>query len=134
MGFRMGAEALTLKMEEVVLENGLMTIESAYSKNGKTQTMPIRSCLTDPFRVRLMGNTSNNYLFPGPKGKPMHDIRTSFENACASARISGKVPPAYSATHFGVPPRHERRQSSYATALGTLGRANDAAALRPVVQ
>ena len=74
MGLRIGAEALTLKKENVDLENGLLTIEAAYSKNGKTQTMPIHSCLIDPLRVRLMDSTSN-YLFPGPKGKPMHDIR-----------------------------------------------------------
>jgi integrase len=91
MGLRIGAEALTLKKENVDLENGLLTIEAAYSKNGKTQT-PIHSCLIDPLQVRMMDSRSN-YLFPGPNGKPMHDIRTSFENACAAARISGKVTP-----------------------------------------
>ena len=92
MGLRIGAEVLTLKKENVDPENGLLTIEAAYSKNGKTQTMPMHSCLIDPLRARMIEGTSH-YLFPGPKGKPMHDIRTSFENACAAARVSGKVTP-----------------------------------------
>ena len=50
MGLRIGAEALTLKKENVDLENGLLTIEAAYSKNGKTQTIPIHSCLIEPLR------------------------------------------------------------------------------------
>jgi len=41
MGLRVGAEVLTLKKENVDLDNGLLTVEAAYSKNGKTQTMPI---------------------------------------------------------------------------------------------
>ena len=35
-----------------------------------------------------MAESTTDYLFPGPKGKPMHDIRTSFENACTAARNS----------------------------------------------
>jgi integrase len=92
MGLRIGAEALTLRKERVDLENGLLTIEAAYSKNGKTQTMPVHSCLIEPLRMRMAESTTD-YLFPGPKGKPMHDIRTSFENACIAAKIPGKVTP-----------------------------------------
>ena len=66
MGLRIAAEVLTLKKENVDLENGLLTIEVAYS-NGRTQTMPIHSCLIDRLRARMMGSTSS-YLFPGPKG------------------------------------------------------------------
>ena len=43
--------------------------------------------------MKFLVRTPNNYLFPGPKGKPMHDIRTSFENACTAAKIPGKVTP-----------------------------------------
>jgi integrase len=92
MGLRIGAEALTLRKENVDLENRLLTIEAAYSKNGKTQTLPIHSCLIEPLRARMQESNSD-WLFPGPKGKPMHDIRTSFENACAAAQIPGKVTP-----------------------------------------
>jgi integrase len=92
MGLRIGAEALTLRKENVDLENRLLTIEAAYSKNGKTQTLPIHSCLIEPLRARMQ-LSNGDWLFPGPKGKPMHDIRTSFENACAAAQIPGNVTP-----------------------------------------
>ena len=59
MGLRIGAEALTLKKENVDLENGLLTIEAGYSKNGKTQTMPIHSCLIEPLRMRIAESTTD---------------------------------------------------------------------------
>ena len=85
MGLRIAAEVLTLKKENVDLENGLQTIEVACS-NGRTQTMPIHSCLID--RLRAHDGEHQQLPLPRPERKPMHDIRASFENACAASRIS----------------------------------------------
>jgi integrase len=91
MGLRIGAEALTLGKDNVDLTNRLLTIEAAYSKNGKTQSLRIHSCLVEPLRHR-MRESKSDCLFPGPKGGPMDDIRTSFENACATAKITDVTP------------------------------------------
>jgi integrase len=74
MGLRIQAEVLTLKKENVDLKNRLITIEAAYSKNGKTQTIPIHPCLLEPLRVRMESSPSD-YLFPGLKGKVKTNIR-----------------------------------------------------------
>jgi integrase len=69
-----------------------MTIEAAYSKDGKLTTFRIHSCLIESLRA-AMEKSPNEWVFPGPKGTPMHDIRTSFENACEKAGITEKVTP-----------------------------------------
>ena len=87
----------------------LLTIEAACSKNGKTRTLSIHSCLIQPLRFR-MRESHSNWLFPGLKAGPMHDIRTS-----------------YAALRFRV----RRKQSHAAIAMGGT---EDASALRPPVQ
>ena len=133
MGLRIGAEALTLKKENVDLENGLLTIEAAYSKNGKTQSMPIHSCLIEPLRDAHEGEHQQLPL-PWPEGKA--DARHSNlvrERLCnRENQWEGHSP--YPPTHLRIPPRHEGRQQSHAAVIGTLGRTKDASALCPPVQ
>ena len=70
----------------------MMTIEAAYSKNGKTQTIPIHSCLGEPLRV-WMESSPSDYLFPGLKGKLKGNIRECWKNACSTAKLRGKPTP-----------------------------------------
>lgn len=47
-GIRIGAEALTLKWADVDLIRGILTVQSAYSKNGQTRNIPLNSLAMAP--------------------------------------------------------------------------------------
>jgi integrase len=57
MGFRIAAEVLTLKKENVDLENRVITILAAYEKTEKTQSLRIHSCLIGPLLTAIEKST-----------------------------------------------------------------------------
>src|SRR5262249_1904117 len=85
------AEVLTLKKENVDLDNRLLTIEAAYSKSGQTQTITIHSSLIEPLRERIKAS-KGDLVFPRYKGK-LPTIKEAWKNACTRAGIQGRITP-----------------------------------------
>src|SRR5262249_39324024 len=90
-GLRIGAEALTLRKENVDLKRKLLTIEAAYSKNKETDTIPIHSKLLEPLKARMQ-ESSGSLVFERGQGRSVRSVRTAFTNACQRANLSDVTP------------------------------------------
>jgi len=93
-GMRRG-EILSMKWSDVDMKN--MTIFLPETKNGKSRHVPMSSRLRATLAA-LPRRLGTDYVFTGEAkvgkrnqvgipGKPFHDVRTAFENACARAGI-----------------------------------------------
>ena len=83
-GLRIHAEALTLTWASVDLKRGLLTVEAAYSKNGKCRSVgmnPVVRAALD--RLPRTGEV----VFAG-----CGDVGKAFRKACAAAKITGVTP------------------------------------------
>ncbi len=90
-GLRSVAEALTLKRENVDLENGFLTVEGAYAKNHETVTIPLNQRAREALKS-LMAKSQSEYVFTNRDGKPFKSIRTAFTTAGRHANLSGVTP------------------------------------------
>lgn len=90
-GLRINAEALTLRWDNVNLENGFLTIEGAYSKNHETVTIPLNKRAVGALQ-RLKATATSEFVFTSRNGKPFKSIRTAFTTACEHANLSGVTP------------------------------------------
>ena len=82
-------EILTLRWRDVDMANRSIYLER--TKNGYSRQVPISSRLLTTLAT-LPRRLGNDYVFTGePKvgkiGRPFHDVRTSFANACRKAGI-----------------------------------------------
>lgn len=89
-GMRRG-EILGLRWEDVDLERRILYVGE--TKTGIPRHVPISSRLAEVLRYRA-GNGLGEYVFAGApgigkRGRPFHDVRTAFENACRRAGIAG---------------------------------------------
>jgi integrase len=85
-GMRKG-EILNLKKEEVILDDPKPRIVLRHTKNNKPRTIPLTKELTAFFkRIIDKERPDLKYVFTNPMtGKPMRDIRTSFNKTCKRA-------------------------------------------------
>ncbi|MEP6934694.1 MAG: site-specific integrase [Nitrospirota bacterium] len=88
MRIRIGAEALTLKWADVDLIWGILTVQSAYSKNGQTRNIPLNS-RTKAALLSLKHTSRSEYVFSKPNGQPYRNMEKPFGNACQAAGLSG---------------------------------------------
>jgi integrase len=89
-GMRRG-EILSLRWEDVDLEHRILYVGE--TKTGIPRHVPISSRLANTLLSRAR-NGASEYLFAGKRGmgghgKPFHDVRTSFKNACRRAGVAG---------------------------------------------
>lgn len=87
-GMRRG-EILNLQWADVDMQNGMLYVRD--TKNGEPRHVPTSARLRTTLAV-LPRRLGCDYVFSGEQrigriGKPFHDVRTAFENACRKADI-----------------------------------------------
>lgn len=95
-GMRRG-EIMNLKWSDVDMKNGMLFIGE--TKNGESRHVPMSNRLRSTLAA-LPRRIGSDHVFTGEAkigkgkqigvpGKPFHDVRTAFENACTKAGITG---------------------------------------------
>mgnify|MGYP001773950704 CR=1 FL=1 len=90
-GMRKG-EILSLRWENVDLENNVITVEATNSKSKKLKRIPISSGLRKILLEQRLKTGFSQYVFLTPRGKPyarQDSLKKSFERACIKAGIKG---------------------------------------------
>jgi integrase len=90
-GLRVEAELLTLQWSSVDLRRATVTVEAAYSKNGKTRTVPLNSIALEALKTLKLTATSD-YVFAKKDGSPYEGIGTSFRRARDRANLPDVTP------------------------------------------
>jgi integrase len=92
-GLRLLSEALTLRWADVDLTRGLVTVQAAYAKSGKTRSVPLNRPLRAALAaLRTRTPAAGEYVFARPGGAPYRSIRTTFQTACRTAGLKGVTP------------------------------------------
>jgi integrase len=92
-GLRLASEALTLRWADVDLTRGLVTVQAAYAKSGKTRSVPLNRTLRAALaalRSRVPAGAA--YVFAQRGGAPYRSIRTIFGTACTHAGLTDVTP------------------------------------------
>ena len=90
-GLRIESEALTLASADVDFRTGLLTVQSAYAKSGKTRRVPMNATLRAalaPLKEQATGAT----IFTRRDGSPYRSIRNAFQVACRRVGLVGVTP------------------------------------------
>lgn len=90
-GLRIKAEALTLRWDSVDLKRGLLTVEAAYAKNGRTRSIPLNSTARMALRA-LKATATSEYVFVNEDGNAYNSVRSIFKRACRRANLTGITP------------------------------------------
>jgi integrase len=92
-GLRLLSEALTLRWADVDLKRGLLTVQAAYAKSGKTRTVPLNRILRGALEKLRDGAPENaEHVFSRRDGSPYRSIRTAFQTACRAAGLKDVTP------------------------------------------
>ena len=103
-GLRLDREALTLRWSGLDFRRGLVTVEAAFSKNGKLRSIPMTDRLREALiqhRFRSKKQKPEAHVFTSRKGEPFRSIRTIFETARKSAGLGEDVTPHVCRHTFG---------------------------------
>lgn len=87
-GIRIGAEALTLKWECIDFGRKSLTVQAAYSKNGRLRNIPLNSRALEALQ-HLHTVRRSDYVFAKPNGQPYKDMEKPFRAACQAAGLAG---------------------------------------------
>jgi len=85
-------EILTLRWENVDLENNIITLEHTNTKSKKTRRIPINSTLRTLLLEQRLKGMGSDYVFVSSKGTPYarHDsLKQAFIGACKRSSIKG---------------------------------------------
>jgi integrase len=92
-GLRLQSEALTLRWPDVDLKRGLVTVQAAYAKSGKTRSVPLNRPLRAALAaLRERAPKAAEYVFARRDGSPYRSIRTTFQTACRRAGLKDVTP------------------------------------------
>jgi len=91
-GIRIQSEALTLRWADVDLRRGLLTVQSAYAKSGKTRTVPLNRPTLAALRALRERTGDREHVFARRDGSPFRSIRTAFQTACRRAGLKNVTP------------------------------------------
>jgi len=92
-GLRLLSEALTLRWRDVHLKRGLLTVQAAYAKSGKTRTVNLNSILRTALeKHRERAPEGAELVFCQRDGSPYRSIRTTFQTACRTAGLKDVTP------------------------------------------
>lgn len=86
-GLRIQAEALQLRWEDIDLGRKMLTVQSAFAKNGKTRTIPMNQPVREALE-RLKPTTPTGFVFSRTDGQPFKSVKTIFSTACRRAKIT----------------------------------------------
>jgi integrase len=90
-GLRIQAEALQLRWTSVDLKRGILTVESAYSKNHRSRTIPLNSTVLSAL-ANLQQTAKGDLVFAKADGSALRSIKTVFKTACRKAGLVGVSP------------------------------------------
>jgi integrase len=90
-GLRITSEALALQKQDVDLARGLLTVQTAYAKNGRTRTVPLNRVVRAAL-ARIFEQTPGPFVFARRDGRPLRTIRKPFEAACEAAKLTDVTP------------------------------------------
>jgi integrase len=90
-GLRVRSEAFSLSWANVDLGRGLVTVQGAFAKTGKTRTVPLNRTLREALAT-LKKTASGEHVFTRRDGKPLRALRTVFMKACARAKLADVTP------------------------------------------
>jgi integrase len=90
-GLRIPSEVLSLKKADVDLRHGMLTIQGAFAKNGKTETVPLSPILQAAL-ARVIAMDEGEYLFTKKDGQPYKTIQNIFRTACKNAGLTDVSP------------------------------------------
>ena len=96
-GLRIPSEVLGLTWGDIDLARGRLTVQGAFAKNGKTETVPLTSKLREELES-LRAATPADRRHPGAlvftrrDGKPYMSIQNIFRSAAKRAKVSGISP------------------------------------------
>jgi integrase len=107
-GLRIPSETINLRWVDVDLRRGLLTVQGAYAKNGKTETLPLNSKLREA-RERLKAKSRSEYVFAKSDGKTYKSVQNIFRTACKKAGLTDNFA-AHHEAHFRVQARDGRRR------------------------
>jgi integrase len=79
------SEILGLKWEQINLETGFIYLGE--TKNDEPREVPLNETLTGLLKRHTPSRFGKGYVFTWPAGRPVRDIRGSFEAACRKAGI-----------------------------------------------
>jgi integrase len=91
-GVRIHSEALTLRWADIDLRRGLLTVQSAYAKSGKTRTVPLNRPALAALRALRERTGDRDLVFARRDGSPYRSIRTAFQTACRRAGLRDVTP------------------------------------------
>jgi integrase len=91
-GIRIQSEALTLRWADVDLRRGLLTVQAAYAKSGKTRTVPLNRPALAALRALRERTGDRELVFARRDGSPFRSIRTAFQTACRHAGLKNVTP------------------------------------------
>lgn len=87
-GLRRG-ELLKLKWEDVHFDQRRLTVVGQTSKTGKTRHIPLNDEALSVLKAwKDQPGIKSIYVFAGPDGQPMHDMRSSWESILKRAKIT----------------------------------------------
>ena len=84
---------LTLRWADVDLKRGLLTVQAAYAKSGKTRSVPLNVILRTALKSRReRAARGAEHVFCRRDGSPYRSIRTAFQTACTGAGLTDVTP------------------------------------------
>jgi len=87
-GFR-SSELLSLTWDDVNFQRRIITVRSAYSKNGESRSVPMNDTLTATLKLVRLSSSEEGSVFLSPQGTPYRNFRTAFERTINKAKING---------------------------------------------
>lgn len=92
-GLRVASEALTLRWVDVDFRRGLLTVQAAYAKSGKTRSVPLHPALKAALAaLRDTREGASEHVFAQADGSPYVSIRSAFTTACKRAKLNEITP------------------------------------------
>ncbi|MGH7390793.1 MAG: tyrosine-type recombinase/integrase [Candidatus Rokuibacteriota bacterium] len=92
-GLRLLSEGLTLRWVDVDLRRGLVTVQAAYAKSGRTRTVPLNRALRAALAsLHQRAPEGAEYVFAQADGSPYRSIRTAFQTAVKHAGLKDVTP------------------------------------------
>jgi integrase len=85
-GFR-ASELLSLTWRDIDSRHRVITVRSAYAKNGESRSIPMNDVLTATLKAGKMEASTEGPVFRTPHGGPYHNFRTAFERAVQHAGL-----------------------------------------------
>jgi integrase len=90
-GLRIKAAACHLTWSDVDLRRGVLTVPSAYAKNGKSRSVPLNRTLREAL-ARLKATALNEFVFVNRRGERLRDIDAAIAAARTKAGLVDVTP------------------------------------------